>query len=304
MATVDFKRIKERLENLRSGGKSQRPNILWRPQPGKQVVRIVPYKAEPSYPFVELWFHYDLAGKKVTLSPITFGKPDPVVEYIKNLRKSGDESLREKAKELCQNWMKKRNYSPVLVRGQESEGVLWWGYGKEVFDALLSLFDENEFGNISDPMNGYDLTVDHKTAAELNANFPKTFVRPKAKPTPILPDPVDQELLKKITEGQPDIMEVWKEPTYDELNDMLYRHLNPEEGGVAAGEGSDDDNDTIDTNVEPPDSAVIEVNSQQEEPPKAEAPVGPPVSPSAQKGKDGKDFNEVFAAFDNVVKKK
>lgn len=311
---IDFNRIKTRLDNLRNPKSGQRPNILWRPNPGKQSIRLVPYKVDPTYPFVELWFHYDLAGK-TWLSPITFGRPDPVVEYAKKLRKSGDESLAEQAKEL---FAKKRNFSPILVRGLEAEGVKWWGYGKEVFESLLAFADEGEFGDITDPVNGYDLIADHKTAAELGTTYSKTSVRPKAKPSPLLPDPVDPVLLKKIIEDQPDIMNVWKEPTYDELNDALYRHLNPQESDSSSSEADS----AVDESVEPPESAVIVVNQTQDNTPdklpdegeeqvkdvvvapEPKVTAGPPVSPTAAKSSKGQNFNEVFAAFDNIIKKK
>jgi len=294
---IDFNKIKSKLQSIRN--KNQKANIIWRPEKGKQSVRLVPYKKSPDFPFVELYFHYDLAGR-TWLSPRTFGRPDPVVEYADKLKKSGDEALFQRGRELTP---KKRTYSPVLVRGQEKEGVKWWGYGKQVHEELLALLDEGEFGDITDPVRGYDLTVEHKSAEELGASFPKTFIRPKAKPSQILEDPVDSNLLRMITEDQPDIMEVFPEPSYEQLTEALYNHLNPD-----AKESSADEPAGPDENVEPPESAImanqqsaVEVPAPVAEP-AAPAPT-PPVSPTAEASTKNKDFNKVFAAFDNLVKK-
>ena len=287
---IDFNKIKSKLQSVRN--KNQKANIIWRPEKGKQSVRLVPYKKTPDYPFVELYFHYDLAGR-TWLSPITFGNPDPVVEYANKLKKSGDEALFQRGRELSP---KKRTYSPILVRGEEKEGVKWWGYGKQVFEELLALLDEGEFGDITDPIRGYDLTVEHKSAEEMGASFPRTFIRPKAKPSQILEDPVDPKLLRSITEDQPDIMEVFPEPTYEQLNEALYKHLNP---------NADDENGP-DANIEPPESAMI--NDQEPPVQTTQETATPdvtsePVPPPQPASKKDQDFNQVFAAFDNLVKK-
>ena len=57
-------------------------------QPGKQQVRVVPYKFNPDTPFIELFFHYNLGGKNY-LSPISFGRPDPIEEFSQRLKTTG-----------------------------------------------------------------------------------------------------------------------------------------------------------------------------------------------------------------------
>ena len=55
---MDLNAIKNRLSQLQTT--NTRTSNLWKPQPGTQVVRIVPYKFNPDNPFIELYFHYDL----------------------------------------------------------------------------------------------------------------------------------------------------------------------------------------------------------------------------------------------------
>ena len=54
----------------------------------KTQIRIVPNKSNTDIPFIELFFHYDL--KKSYLSPISFGRPDPIEEFKNKLKSSGN----------------------------------------------------------------------------------------------------------------------------------------------------------------------------------------------------------------------
>ena len=75
---MDLEAIKRKLNSLKN--QTTKQDILWKPEPGKQQVRIVPYQHNKENPFMELFFHYDL-GKKNYLSPTTFGDADPVLEF-------------------------------------------------------------------------------------------------------------------------------------------------------------------------------------------------------------------------------
>ena len=65
---MDINAIKNRLTQLEST--SSTTKSFWKPQPGKQVVRIVPYKHNKDNPFIELFFHYSLGDNKTYLSPV------------------------------------------------------------------------------------------------------------------------------------------------------------------------------------------------------------------------------------------
>ncbi len=74
--SLDLDAIKAKLTQLNKT--DDRRNNLWKPEPGKQTIRIVPYVHRKENPFLEMYFHYDIA-KRSMLSPITFGNADPVV---------------------------------------------------------------------------------------------------------------------------------------------------------------------------------------------------------------------------------
>jgi hypothetical protein len=212
---IDLNAIRNRLDSLQT--KTTKTDNLWKPKPGTQQVRIVPYIHNESNPFIELLFHYGFGGKNM-LSPTTFGEADPLVEFADQLKSTGDRNDWNLSKKLTP---KMRTYVPVVVRGQESEGVKFWGFGKTVYQELLSFFADPDYGDLTDPVNGRDITVEFKTAKELGKNYPETYIRVKPKQTPITEDKNVIEMLK----DQVDLPKMFKQYSYDELKALLEQWL-------------------------------------------------------------------------------
>ena len=217
---MDINAVKKRLAQLQTS--TTRSTNLWKPQPGKTQIRILPYKLNTDTPFIELFFHYDLGGKSY-LSPTSFGRPDPIEEFADKLKQSGNREDWRLGKKLE---AKLRTFAPVVVRGEESQGTKFWGFGKTVYQELLSLIADPDYGDISDPINGRDVVVEFKTAEETGASFPKTSIRVKPNQTPITED---KAVLTNLLDDQKDIREVYNELSYDELAESLGDWLNPSE---------------------------------------------------------------------------
>ena len=222
---MDIEAVRKRLSQLQTS--STRTTNLWKPQPGKTQIRILPYKLNPDTPFIELFFHYDLGGKSY-LSPISFGRPDPIEEFADKLKSSGNREDWRLGKKLE---AKLRTFAPVVVRGEENQGSKFWGFGKTVYQELLSIIADPDYGDISDPVNGRDVVVEFKTAEETGASFPKTSIRVKPNQTPITED---KAVLTTLLDDQKDIREVYNELSYDELAEALSDWLNPSEDGEKA----------------------------------------------------------------------
>ena len=218
---MDINAVKKRLAQLQTS--TTRSTNLWKPQPGKTQIRIIPYKLNTDTPFIELFFHYDLGGKSF-LSPTSFGRPDPIEEFADKLKQSGNREDWQLGKKLES---KLRTFSPVVVRGEESGGTKFWGFGKTVYQELLSIIADPDYGDISDPINGRDVVVEFKTAEETGASFPKTSIRVKPNQTPITED---KAVLTNLLDDQKDIREVYNELSYDELAEALGDWLNPSDG--------------------------------------------------------------------------
>ena len=217
---MDLNAIKTKLESLQN--QTSTSNNFWKPEPGTQVVRIVPYKHNKDNPFIELYFHYNLGNNKTYLSPLSFGRPDPVAEFADKLKSTGNKDEWIQGKRLEP---KMRTFAPVVVRGKESEGVKFWGFGKTVYQELLSVIADPDYGDITDMTNGRDIGIERQTPAEAGNQYGKTTVRVKPNQTAITED---AEQLKSIFDNQSDLTELYTEPTYDELKEALATYLNPE----------------------------------------------------------------------------
>jgi len=214
---MDLDAIKSRLNQLQN----TQTNAFWKPQPGKSQIRIVPYKFDKNNPFSELFFHYSLVPNKTVLSPLSYGRPDPVQQFADKLKSTGnkDEWIQGKRIEP-----KMRTFVPVVVRGEESEGVKFWGFGKTVYQELLGIIADPDYGDISDSTTGRDIVVERQTPAEAGNQYGKTTIRVKPNVTALSDD---SNLLTKLLEEQPELKELYQEPTFDELKAHLSNFLNP-----------------------------------------------------------------------------
>ena len=201
---MDINAIKSRLNQLSQTNSTA--NSFWKPPAGKTQIRITPYVENKDNPFVELFFHYSLVPNKTVLSPLSFGRPDPVQQFADKLKSSGDKDEWIQGKRIEP---KMRTFVPVIARGEESEGVKWWGFGKTVYQELLSIIADPDYGDISDPMTGRDIVVERQTAAEAGNQYGKTTIRVKPNQTALVED---MDMSKKLLTVQPNIVELYTEP--------------------------------------------------------------------------------------------
>ena len=215
---INLDAIKQKLNSLQTV--TQKQNNLWKPEPGNQVVRLVPYQHNRENPFIELYFHYNFGGKSV-LSPISYGRPDPIMEFGDKLKSTGNSDDWKAGKKLEPTM---RCYVPIIVRGKESEGIKFWGFGKSVYQELLGFISDPDYGDITDPVAGRDVSVEFKAADQTGKSYPETSIRVKPNQTPVTSD---KSILEKLG-NQPKVTDIFKEYTYDEMTKMLQNWLDPE----------------------------------------------------------------------------
>jgi len=230
---VDRSKIKDKLNNLRNSGGSN-TSKLWKPDEGRQTVRIVPYRWQKDYPFLELRFHYELPGPNY-LSPISFdeesgigneelvNRRDPIAEFAEEVRRNRGQEGYEMWKTL---YPKQRTFAPVVVRGEEDQGVRFWGFGKTIFEHLLEKFADPDWGDLSDPQEGRDIKLKYIPRAQSDTNFPKTKINVSPKKTPLAES---EEELKRYYDSQVQITDVFDVPTENELEDALEDYIEGEE---------------------------------------------------------------------------
>lgn len=216
---LNLDKIKERLSAFQNSANST-SKILWKPS-GKSQIRLLPYKHNKDNPFVELYFHFTVSNGKSILSPISYGEADPIVEFAAKLRKSGSKEDFILSRKLEP---KMRIFAPVVVRGLENEGTKFWGFGKTVYQEILSFISDPDYGDITDPINGRDISIESLTPLEAGNQFGKTTIRVKPNKTAVVDN---KDVLKSLLEDQVNVSEIYIRKTYDELKAILLEYLEP-----------------------------------------------------------------------------
>jgi hypothetical protein len=230
---LDINALKSKLNSFkRTGG--DRDTSIWKPKEGKTVIRIVPWKDNPANPFIELYFHY--LGNKTHLSPLSYGNRDPIAEFADALKSDQTRDPKERYAEARPFMPKLRTYIPVIVRGEEDKGVRFYSFGKTVYQELLSYISDPDYGDITDPKTGRDIVVEYIPQEKSDTNFSKTSVKVKPSQTPLSTDPAQMKMW--MTE-QPDIKELYTEPTYNELKVILERYLDPDNSVITQAREAD-----------------------------------------------------------------
>jgi len=230
---MDLNQIKSKLESLQTQSNSNKgggKSIFWKPTVGKQQIRVVPNKYNKSFPFTEMMFYYGI-GQRVMASPLNWGEKDPIQEFVKQLRESGDKDNWYLAKKLD---AKTRIFAPVIVRGEEAEGVKLWQFGKEVYQAFLNLASDDEIGDYTEASNGRDIKLTTVGPEVTGTPYNKTTISPSMKQSPISDN---TNIVERALDTQPNPKEVFKRLTFDEVKSNLESFLQPEgeeEGSITS----------------------------------------------------------------------
>jgi len=209
---VDFDAIRKKLDRL--SGNTKNRSVTWRPTEGEEhTVRLLSFPDNDGQPFRELWFYYNIGKERGLLAPNQFGDPDPIQELITKLREEGSKESYELAKKL---YPKMRTYAPVIVRGEEDKGVQIWGFGKMVYQALLGLMLDEDYGDITDPDSGRDVKV--VCSKQPGKMWAMTEVRPRGKQS-LLSDNTKQA--QEWFSSIPDLSGIFQCKSYDELSKII-----------------------------------------------------------------------------------
>ena len=79
-------------------------------------------------------------------------------------------------------------FAPIIIRGEESEGVKLWQFGKEVYQDFLNMAADDEIGDFTDIVDGRDIKLTtvgpEVTGTSLQQNINRTIT----KTTPLAED--------------------------------------------------------------------------------------------------------------------
>ena len=219
---INLDKMREKLSSLRGDGNSSN-DTFWRPEDGDQTIRIVP--TSDGDPFKEFHFHYNVGKNPGLLCPKkNHGEDCPICEFASKLWREGvendDVTLKTEAKKL---FVRKRYYSPIIVRGKESEGVKVWSYGKIAYETLLGYVLDPDYGDITDTEAGTDIVLNYDIPGT-PGSFPKTVLKPRRRPSVLCDEAIAdcEELLESI----PDIAGLFERKTSEELQALLDAFLS------------------------------------------------------------------------------
>ena len=217
---IDFDAIRKKLDRLSGNNRSR--NVMWRPTEGEEhTVRLISFPNNEGQPFKELWFYYNIPNQRGLLAPYQFGDKDPIQELITKLRDEGTKESYDLAKKLYPSM---RCYAAVVVRGEEDKGVQVWSFGKTVYQTLLNYMLDEDYGDITDPKDGFDIKVN--CTKPPGRQYAMTEVRPRPRSTPLSKD---ADTMKGWMDNIPDPSTMFTCKTYDELSKIVNDWLTGDE---------------------------------------------------------------------------
>lgn len=217
---VNTDKLKERLKRLKekSGGLAH----LWKtPASGKAVIRLVPYPhTEDHSPFLEYHYHYGILNRPIVCPKKTHGEECPLCDMVDELWK-GDKEDQKLAKQYM---AKMRIHIPVLVRGEEDQGVRFYSCGTQVYEKLLEHMIDPDYGDITDIKEGHDVTLTLTPASGEN-RFPSTSVVLKPKKTPLAASKAEAE---RVVASTPNFGDLVTTDTYKEIEEIRDKLISGE----------------------------------------------------------------------------
>ena len=162
---------------------------------------------------------------------------DPIMEFAKQLRQTNDKENWRIAKKLDP---KTRIFAPIIVRGEEEEGVKLWQFGKEVYQSFLNMAADEEIGDYTDILEGRDIKLTTVGPEVTGTPYNKTTIGPSMKVTPLADD---KDTIEKFMSDQADPFKIFKRYQFDEIKGFLQSWLDP-------------DSDSGDDTPTPPPSSI------------------------------------------------
>jgi len=95
-----------------------------------------------------------------------------------------------------------------------------------VYQELLGVMADEDYGDITDIQKGRDVTVEVIPAAETGKMFNTTTIRVKPNQTPLVKDATKAE---GLLENQKELVSLFKKYTFEEMKDELQGWLKPSE---------------------------------------------------------------------------
>lgn len=131
----------------------------WSPKVGKNTIRILPEVGDMDFFFVTVGRHYFPNGKNVYCPKFTSegDLPCPVCEIVQDLYDAGDKASKALASEVG---LRRSYWMNVIDRKDSEAGPLVFTPGVTIFNAIVALVNDPDYGDVMDPWEGTDIVID------------------------------------------------------------------------------------------------------------------------------------------------
>lgn len=157
---------------------------FWLPKVGENEIRILPPWSKEGFPFKEIAVHFGVGPDKKTVTCIKrYGKVCFICDTIRELKNAEDTESQEMAQRL---FRKNRYLWNIIDLHDLKSGVQIYSSGIRVFEGVWAYFADDDWGDITDPVKGYNLIVS-RSGSGLNTKY-QVRARKTATEVPKLPD--------------------------------------------------------------------------------------------------------------------
>ena len=110
--------------------------------------------------------------------------------------------------------------------GKKTSGVRVWGYGKTIYETLLGLVLNPDYGDVTDVDDGVDFTLTY-TLPKTKGAFPQTNLVPKRKSSALAKT---KGAIKEVLEAVPEIATLFQRKSPADVKAILESFLDPAAG--------------------------------------------------------------------------
>jgi hypothetical protein len=156
------------------------------PKVGRNVIRVMPEVGDMDFFFQPVGRHYFPDGQNVYCPSFTTEKERdcPVCEIVKELNSAGDKASKKLASTLG---VRRSWWMNVIDRSNPGVGPLIFTPGVTVFNSIISLINDPDYGDITDLEEGTDITIEREGQG-LDTSYE---VNPKRKESVLSADEAD-----------------------------------------------------------------------------------------------------------------
>jgi hypothetical protein len=219
---LNLEAMRQKLSNSQNRTTGNKNDTKWRPKEGDQTIRILP--TADGDPFKEFHFHYNVGRNPGILCPKkNYGEHCPICDFASQLWREGVDSNSDQSKNAAKKlFARKRYYSPILIRGSETDGVKVWAYGKTAYETLLGYVLDPDYGDITDPETGTDLVLNYNVPGT-PGSFPKTQLKPRRRPSVLCDDAIAScdDLLESVPDIEAQFTKLSSEDIQAIMNEFL-----------------------------------------------------------------------------------